>query len=73
MGIKSTLRFNKGDHHAKNPNASIEVKEGQKKAREAKEIVTMVRNALNHSLLFMPSSTERMFDFCASVVARRYG
>ena len=54
MGIKSTLHFNNGDHHAQNPNAFGEFKEGQKKA---------VWNALNHSPLFMPSSTERMFGF----------
>ena len=63
MGIKSTMHFNNGDHHAQNPNASGEVKEGQKKAKEAKEIATMVRNALNHNPLFMPSSTERMSGF----------
>ena len=57
MGIKSTLHFNNGDHHAQSPNPSGEVKEGQKKAKEAKEIATMVRNALNHSPLFMPSSS----------------
>ena len=72
-GIKSTLHFNNGDHHAQNPNASVEVKEGQKKAKEAKDIATMVQNVLNHSPLFMPSSTERMSDFCASVAARRDG
>ena len=60
MGIKSTLHFNNRDHYAQNPNASVEVKEGQKKA---KEIATMVWNALNHSPLFMPSSTERMSGF----------
>ena len=63
MGIKSTLHFNSGDHHAQNPNASGEVKEGQKKAKEAKEIATMVRNALNHSPLCLPSSTKRISDF----------
>ena len=63
MGIKSTLHLNNGDHHAQNPNASVEVKEGQKKAKEANEIATMVQNALNHSPLFMPSSTERMSGF----------
>jgi len=35
MGIKSTLHFNNVDHHARNRNASGEVKEGQKKAKEA--------------------------------------
>ena len=60
MGIKSTLHSNNRDHDAQNPNAFVEVKEDQKKAKEAKEIATMVRNTLNHSPLFMPSSTERM-------------
>ena len=55
MGIKSTLHFNKGEHHAQSPNAFGEVKEGQKKAKEAKEIVTMVPNAVNYNPLFMPS------------------
>jgi len=63
MGIKSTLHFNNGDHHAQSPNASGEVKEGQKKAKEAKEIATMVQNALNHNPLFIPSSTKRMSSF----------
>jgi len=63
MGIKSTLHFNNGDHHVQNTNASGEVKEGQKKPKEAKEIATMVWNALNHSPLFIPSSTERISDF----------
>ena len=67
MGIKSTLHFNSGDHHAQNPNASREVKEGQKKAKEAKEIATMVRNALNHipfSCLVHPPHTRFLLPFC---------
>ena len=39
------------------------LKEGQKKAKEAKAIATRVRNALIHSPLFMPSSTECMSGF----------
>jgi len=63
MGIKSSLHVNNGDHLAQNPNASGEVEECKKKAKEAKEIAAMVRNALNHSPLFMASSIERMSGF----------
>jgi len=46
-----------------NPPTIIELKEDATMLKEVKEIGTMLRNALNHSPLFMPSSTERMFGF----------
>ena len=54
---------NDGDHQAKVPNASEEVKEVQRSVNKVKELHAMVRSALtqNHSLLF--SSTENWPDF----------
>ena len=70
MGIKSTLHFNNGDHDAQSPNASGEVKEGQKKA---KEIATVARNALNNNPLFHAQFDRTHVRFCKIVAARNNG
>jgi len=58
-----TLLVYDGDHQAKASNATKEDKEGQRSAKEVKEIHAMVRNALTHNHILLSSSTENRSRF----------